>query len=265
MMKNEQAIGIFDSGLGGLTVVKEVLKALPGENIVYFGDTARVPYGNKSKKTVCRFSIENADFLIKRKVKIIVVACNTSCSLSLNVLKKKYKVPVVGVIEPAVRKAVERSHSLRIGVIGTRSTIKSNIYNQALKKINKKARVFSKSCPLFVPLVEENWINDKTTLDIGRKYLSELKKREIDALILACTHYPLLMRLIQKIMGRQVVLINSAKEVARQVKKLLKLNGRLREPGREGKSLFFVSDEPAQFIEVGEKFLGRKISCVRKV
>ncbi|MCK5306018.1 MAG: glutamate racemase [Candidatus Omnitrophica bacterium] len=264
-MENNQAIGIFDSGLGGLTVIRELLKALPNENIVYFGDTARVPYGNKSKKTISRFSIENADFLIKHKVKIIVVACNTSCSLSLNLLKKKYKVPVVGVIEPAVRKAVERSRGLRVGVIGTRGTIKSNVYNQALKRINKRIKIFSKSCPLFVPLIEEDWINDDITLNIGRRYLSELKKREIDTLILACTHYPLLMKAIRKIMGREVELINSAEEVAGHVKELLELSGGLRGAKQKGRCLFYVSDEPAQFVKVGGKFLGRKISCVRKV
>ncbi len=246
-------------------MVKELLKALPNESIVYFGDTARVPYGNKSKKTVCKFSVENADFLIKHEVKIIIVACNTSCSLSLNVLKKKYKVPVIGVIEPAVRKAVERSRGLRVGVIGTRSTIKSNVYNRALKKINKKVKIFSKSCPLFVPLIEENWINDDITLNIAGRYLSDLKKREIDTLILACTHYPLLMRTIQKIMGRRVELINSAEEVAGQVKEHLELSGRLREAKQKGRCLFYVSDEPAQFVKIGGKFLGRKMSRVRKV
>ena len=263
-MKKNQAIGVFDSGLGGLTVVKEILKALPYENIIYFGDTARVPYGNKSKKTITKFSIENVNFLKKFNVKIIIVACNTSCSLSINTLKKKYKIPIVGVISPAVKKALNLSKNLRLGIIGTRSTIKSNVYPRGLKILNKNVKVFSRSCPLFVPLVEEDWINEKVTLDIAKKYLLPLKAKDIDTLILACTHYPLLTDIISKIMTKKVRLINSAKEVAQEVKRVLMRKHYLETKKRTPICRFYVSDEPEQFVKLGQRFLGRRIERIRK-
>lgn len=265
MNKKNQAIGVFDSGLGGLTVVKEILKLLPNEKIIYFGDTAHLPYGNKSKETVTRFSIENTKFLLKFKVKVIVVACNTSCSLSLKTLKKKYKIPLVGVIEPAVTKALELSRNLRIGVIGTNSTIKSGIYQETLKKKNSKVKVFSKSCPLFVPLVEEDWAKEKITKDIALKYLTLLKKEKIDTLILACTHYPLLKGVIKQVMGPGIKLIDSAKEVARDVKNLLNKERALRPTSKDKSLTIYVSDEPVRFIEAARKIFGQKIKYIRKV
>jgi len=264
MIRN-QAIGIFDSGCGGLTVVKEIIKTLPHEKIIYFGDTARVPYGNKSKKTVTKFSIDNTEFLLKFSVKIIVIACNTSCSLSINALKRKYDTPIIGVISSAVKKAYALSGNKRIGVIGTRSTILSKIYEKRLKSIDKKVKVYSESCPLFVPLVEENWVNEKITRDIARKYLAPLKRGNIDTLILGCTHYPLLVKTIQKIMGKKIKLVNSAKEVARDVKKILQDKRALRESRGKTDYVFYVSDEPERFKKLAVLFLGRKIKHVREV
>jgi glutamate racemase len=257
-------IGIFDSGLGGLTVAKEIFKQLPYEDVIYFGDTARVPYGNKSKKTVTKFSLENADFLKKHNVKLIIVACNTACSLSLPVLKKKIGIPVVGVIEPAVKKAIEVSKNDNIGIIGTNSTINSKAYDKKIKKINKKARISSKSCPLFVPLVEEGWLNSNITRKIAQMYLESLKKDKIDTLILACTHYPLLKNVIRQTMGQKVKLIDSAGEVAKVVKSVLVANNSLRQSKHTPVYSYYVSDEPLNFAKIGAKFLGRSIKKVKR-
>lgn len=261
----DRPIGIFDSGVGGLTVVKEIEKILPDEKIIYFGDTARVPYGTKSKATITKFSLENVKFLLKFKVKLIVVACNTSSSLALNTLRYNFNVPIVGVIEPGVSKAAEISKSKRIGVIGTRATISSKVYEKRIKRIAPRASVVSRSCPLFVPLVEEGWLGAKITRDIAKTYLSVFKNKKIDALILGCTHYPLLKRVIRKVIDGGVELVDSASETAALVKKLLIEKNLIFKKKRELNHGFFVSDEPAGFMRIGEKFLGRKINFVKKV
>jgi glutamate racemase len=266
--KNKNAnkpIGIFDSGLGGLTVAKEVIKQLPHEDIVYFGDTARVPYGNKSKKTITRFSLDNAAFLSKRNVKIIIVACNTSSSLSLQALKKKLNIPVLGVIEPAVKKALEVSQNKKIGIIGTKSTINSMAYEKRIKRLDKKNKTFSRSCPLFVPLVEEGWLDKKITRDVAGIYLENFKKKNIDTLILACTHYPLLKKVIAKVVGPKVNLIDSANEVAREVRLILEKNDMLNKRTGKAKYSYYVSDESEQFARIGARFLGKKIARIKKV
>jgi glutamate racemase len=264
-MKDRQVIGIFDSGFGGLTVAKEIIKALPHENIIYFGDTARVPYGNKSKKVVTKFSKENTEFLLKFNIKAVVVACNTSCSLSIDFLRKKYKIPIIGVVEPAINKAASNTRNFKVGVIGTTSTIKSNSYIKKLKKKNPQIAVYVKDCPLFVPLVEENWTTGPITLSIAHKYLNFLKKKKIDTLILGCTHYPLLINTIQKVMGGRVSLINSAKEVAQDLKIILEKNNIFNRQKSRGKIRFFVSDEPERFKKLGANFLNSPIENVRKV
>jgi len=260
-----QPIGIFDSGLGGLTVAKEIFRQLPYEDVIYYGDTARVPYGNKSKKTITKFSLENADFLKEYNVKLIIVACNTACSLSLQALKKKIDIPIVGVIEPAVKRAIQISKNGKIGIIGTNSTINSKAYDKKIKKIDKAMQVSSKSCPLFVPLVEEGWLNKDITYKIAKTYLDCFKRRNVDTLILACTHYPLLIKVISTIMGSKVKLVDSASEVAKVAKTTLKRIDSLSEEKEKPSYQFYVSDEPAYFTKVGEKFLGRKINCARKV
>jgi len=261
---SSKSIGIFDSGLGGLTVAKEIFRQLPYEDVIYFGDTARVPYGNKSKKTITKFSLENADFLKKHNVKLIVVACNTACSLSLSALKKKIDIPIVGVIEPAVKKAIEISKNGRIGIIGTNGTVNSKAYDKKIKKLDKKIIISSKSCPLFVPLVEEGWLDEDITYKIAQRYLDCLKKNNIDTLILACTHYPLLKKVIKKIMGSKVKLIDSASEVAKVVKAVLDEDKALRKNKRISKYAYYVSDEPFRFAKIGAKFLGRSITKVKR-
>lgn len=257
-------IGIFDSGLGGLTVVKEIIKKLPSEDIVYFGDTARVPYGSKSKETVTRFSVENVEFLLRFNAKLIIVACNTSSSLSINVLRSRFKIPVIGVIEPGVKKAVSVTGNRRIGVIGTKATIASHSYEKEIKRHDGDIKCITQSCPLFVPLVEEQWIRNKVTRIVAERYLRPVIGQKVDTLILGCTHYPLLKAVMRKIVGRGVKLIDSAEEVAWDAKRLLEREGMLRKDGR-ARHRFFVSDEPANFKKIGEKFLGRKISFIKKV
>ena len=257
-------IGIFDSGVGGLTVVKEMLKKLPNEDIIYFGDTARVPYGNKSNKTIIRFSIENSLFLLGFDVKMIVAACNTSSSTSLKVLKKNFKVPIVGVIQPGVRGAARCTKNRRIGIIGTRTTIASRSYEKQLKKLIPKAKIFTQACPLFVPLAEEGWINNGVAGDVAKAYLRPLKKNKIDTLILGCTHYPIMKNKIKKIVGKEVRLVDSAKQLAEEIKDILDVRNMAAGRKSQGSLKFYVSDEPEKFAQLGEKFLGRKIKIVKK-
>ncbi len=257
-------IGIFDSGVGGLTVVDKVFRLLPNENIVYFGDTARVPYGNKSKETVTRFSKEIVKFLSSFKVKLIIVACNTASSLSLGALKKAFSIPVIGVIKPGVEEALKTSKTGRIGVIGTERTISSSAYEKEIESTGRNSFVIQKSCPLFVPLVENRWLSGDITLKIVRKNLAPLLARNIDTLILGCTHYPLLKKAIQKIAGEKVRLIDSSIAVAKYTKHLLD-NKNLR--GNTGKTYakFFVSDDTEGFIRLAKVFLRRNIKAKRIV
>jgi glutamate racemase len=262
----EPPIGIFDSGIGGLTVFKAVRREVPGENIVYFGDTARVPYGTKSKETITRFSVDNVHFLEGFRVKMVIVACNTASSLSLEALQKKFPIPVVGVIEPGARAAIKATRKGRIGVIGTKSTIGSNAYETWLKKLDPAVQVYSGACPLFVPFVEEGWLEGDIVAKVAETYLKPFKEFGVDTLILGCTHYPLLTRVIQRVMGPKVQLINSGDETAGEAKRLMKklgIDNRSRDGGNELR--FFVSDEPEQFRTLGERFLGSPIPCVNKV
>lgn len=263
-MSDPRPIGIFDSGVGGLTVVSQIERILPREEMVYFGDTARVPYGTKSKETITKFSVENIEFLMKHDVKLVVVACNTASSLSLNFLKRCFRVPVIGVIEPGAKTAASVTRNNRIGVIGTQATVSSGAYEKALRKISSRVSVYSQSCPLFVPLVEEGWLGGKVTLEVASVYLRSLKKRSIDALILGCTHYPLLKDVIRKVMGRNVLLIDSAEEVAKETRGILDVNGLLNSSKGDKRHKFFVSDEPGRFIKLGMRFLKKRIECVKR-
>lgn len=261
----DKPIGIFDSGIGGLTVVKEVIKLLPYENIVYFGDTARVPYGIKSKETIIKFSLENTLFLLQKDVKMIVVACNTSSSLALPIMRKHFKIPIIGVIMPGAKEAVYATKNGKIGVIGTRATINSRAYEEEIKRLDCTIKVYSQSCPMFVPIVEEGWMNDGIATKVAEKYLSPLKARGIDTLILGCTHYPLLKRKIQEITGSGVTLIDSAQQVAVEVKQVLSQEGILNNGRRAPSREYFVSDEVAIFKNVAKMFLGSELKEVRKV
>ena len=256
-------IGVFDSGVGGLTVVKELIQQLPREDIVYFGDTARVPYGIKSKETVIRFSIENILFLLKQDVKLICVACNTASSFALPVIKNHFKVPIVGVISPGVREAVYATQNKRIGVIGTKGTIKSRTYEIEINQLEPDVKVTAVACPLFVPFVEEGWLSGDVVLDVARTYLKPLKDAKVDTVILGCTHYPLLKPVIKRVLGDNVTLIDSAKQVAVEVKKILGSENILNEKGK-GKHSFYVSDNPEWFSGLAERFLGKSLKNVKK-
>lgn len=264
-MSDKRPIGVFDSGVGGLTVVSQLCKILPGEDIVYFGDTARVPYGTKSKETITKFSVENAEFLMEKNVKLIVVACNTASSLGLDFLKRCFRVPLLGVIEPGAKGAIAATRNNRVGVVGTSATIASGAYEAAIHKIDPKISVYGCSCPLFVPLVEEGWLNKTVTHDIAMTYLAPMRRKNVDTLILGCTHYPLLKDTIQKTVGGKVVLIDSAREVAKEARAILDSAGLLNDSKRSAKQCFFVSDEPARFIRMAERFLKRRILCAKRV
>ncbi len=259
-------IGIFDSGIGGLTVLKEIRREIPNEDIVYFGDTAHVPYGTKSKETITRFSVDNIRFLKSFDVKIAVVACNTASSLSLDALKEKFSLPIIGVIEPGAKQALTRTKKRRIGVIGTKATIGSGAYETCLKRLDPAVKVYSQSCPLFVPLVEEGWLDGEVVKKVAHVYLDGLKAFGIDTLILGCTHYPLLSSMIQRTIGEKVQLVNSAEETAKEARQLLrKLDLAAPKKTKSQETRFYVSDEPEQFRVLGERFLGRSIASVAKV
>jgi len=255
-------IGVFDSGLGGLTVVKELIRQLPSEDIVYYGDTARVPYGTKSRRSIISFSKENTKILLKHKVKMIIVACNSSSSYALDSLRKEFRVPIIGVIGAGAQKAAVLTQNNRVGVIATSATIASGQYIKMVKHYKKVIKVFSKACPLFVPLVEEGWFTKPVTLEVAKNYLEFLKKSSIDTLILGCTHYPLLKRTIQKVMGKKVVLVDSAKEVACEVKQLLHETDCRRILKRKARYKFLISDRPQEFKRIAKNFLGTEIKNI---
>lgn len=261
---NNKGIGVFDSGLGGLTVVKEIMSLLPDEQIIYLGDTARYPYGNKTKETIIRFSKENTAFLIKKKVKIIVVACNTASALALKEIKHAFDIDIIGVIEAGARAAVEVTKNKRIGVIGTKATIASNAYIDSIKKYGPQSRVFAKAAPLLVPLVEEGWIANKETESILRSYLKNFDSSGIDTLLLGCTHYPLLKPLIRKIMPK-INIIDSAREMAKTVRAILEARDLTAKRNNRGKSEFFVTDTPDTFNKVGKMFLKKDMILAKRV
>jgi glutamate racemase len=258
------SIGMFDSGIGGLTVLKEVRSLLPRENIIYLGDTARVPYGNKSPYTVTRYALETALFLLAKGIKALVIACNTSSALSLNILKKKLPIPVIGVIDPAASAAAKQTKSKKIGVIGTKATVKSTAYERSVRKVDRHVQVLSQACPLFVPIVEEGWEDSEVARLVVRKYLTPFQDSGIDVLVLGCTHYPILQRTIRKEIGPGVFIVNTGRETALQVRDLLSARGLLRDSGAGG-STYFVTDSPETFSEVGSRFLGEPIRGVKLV
>lgn len=260
----KKPIGVFDSGVGGLTVVKELIQQLPGEDIVYFGDTARVPYGIKSRETVVRFSVENILFLLKHDVKLICVACNTASSFALPVIKSNFRVPVVGVITSGVREAVYATQNKRIGVIGTRGTIKSHTYENEIHQLDPSVKVVTAACPLFVPFAEEGLYSGEIVKKVAENYLSVIKRAKVDTVILGCTHYPLLKPVIREVLGKDITLIDSAKQVAIEVKKILSVEGLLNSGRIKGLSRFFVSDNPEWFKDLAVRFLGKKVTNVEK-
>ena len=254
---SQKPIGVFDSGIGGLTVLKELLARLPNENFVYFGDTARVPYGNKSSDTVRRFSSENVKLLLERGVKMVVVACNTATADALPQLQSEFKLPIIGVIQPGVRAALAASHNGRIGVIGTSGTIRSMAYQNGILAVKPDARVVSKACPLFVPLVEEGWTDTQVTRLVVEEYLKPLAGLDIDTLVLGCTHYPLLKSVIGALLGNGVTLVDSAIEISRETASLLDQH-KLASKGPGGHFDIILSDTSPTFAEIASRFLGRR-------
>lgn len=257
-------IGVFDSGIGGLTVVRALMHRLPHENIVYFGDTARVPYGPKSPQVIREYSGQDTDFLVRHDVKMIVVACNTVSAVALDVVQKHSKVPVVGVIIPGARSAVRVTTKKRVGVIGTIGTISSNAYANAIRQFDASVEVIGQACPLFVPLAEEGWVDHKATELIAKEYLFPLKLQKIDTLVLGCTHYPILRDAITKVLDDTVRLIDSGEAAAEEVEDVLKQLELRNSSSQKANVQFFVSDIPHKFSEVGERFLGDKLGKVRR-
>ncbi len=250
MSQKDAPIGVFDSGVGGLTVAREIMRQIPNEKIVYFGDTARVPYGSKSKETVTRFSKQIVRFLQTFQVKTIVVACNTASAYALDELERETDIPVLGVLKPGAKTAAEVTKNGKIGVIATEATIGSQMYTKYIKELNKQVTIYGKACPLFVPLVEEGLWQDPVTDEIARRYLAELIDIDIDTLILGCTHYPLIRSTLGRIMGEKVTLVNPAYETARELKELLIARDILnQEPHRLGTNQyeFYVSDGAEKF------------------
>lgn len=263
--KTQKPVGVFDSGLGGLTFVREIRRLLPHESIVYFGDLARLPYGTKSKEQILSFSIQNTLFLMKQKVKAVVIACNSSSSAAYSFLKKSFNLPIVDVIEPAVCSALSATRSGRIGVIATQATVDSQAYEKALKRLNPSVQVFTAACPLFVPLVEEGWLDGKVTREVAKTYLDPLKKKKIDTLILGCTHYPMLKKAIVQTVGKGIRIVDSVAPAAQKLAFLLQ-EKRLSCGSKNAGSLkIYVSDKPRNFVPVGEKFLGEKMNFVEVV
>jgi glutamate racemase len=259
---SSQCIGVFDSGVGGLTVLQQLMQVLPSERFIYFGDTARLPYGEKSRETIIRYSIENALFLIEKNIKMLVIACNTASAYALEKLQQMFNIPVIGVIEPGAECAVRSSRGKRIAVLGTKGTISSQIYQKAILKKEINAFVFSLACPLFVSLVEEHYIHYPAARLIVKDYLKPLKEQQIDTLLLGCTHYPLLKHLIQDELGNGIAIVDSAATCAEHVSAILRERGLNNTKSNLPACEYFVSDDPSKFQSLGQKFLGMPINQV---
>ncbi len=259
------AIGVFDSGVGGLTVLKALMRRLPGESTLYLGDTARVPYGTKSPEVVTLYSIKNAEFLLERGIKLLVVACNTASSVALPELEAHLRVPVLGVIAPGARAAAAKSRSGKIGVIGTPGTIRSGAYQRELQAARPDVQVSARACPMFVPLAEEGWVTGDVPRLVAREYLAPLVATGVDTLVLGCTHYPLLRDVIAEVMGPGVALVDSAEATAEAVAAVLASKGALEAESRAAEHRYFVTDVPERFMDVGAKFLGQPLSGAEHV
>ncbi|CCJ32961.1 glutamate racemase [Caloramator australicus] len=258
-------IGVFDSGIGGLTVVKEIMEFLPNENIVYFGDTARVPYGTKSAETVTRYAFQNTRFLLTKDVKAIVVACNTASAVSLDALQESFDIPIIGVIKPGAFAAVKATLNKKIGIIGTEGTVNSRAYERVIRKLLPEAEIYAYPCPLFVPIVEEGWANTKVSYMVAEEYLKPLKDSNIDSLVMGCTHYPLLMKVVDDVLEHKVKLINPARETALELKNILTEKGIENSQNVAAQYEYYVSDNPEKFKKVGGNFLEHDIINIKKI
>lgn len=266
-MDRNAPIGVFDSGIGGLTVAREIMRQMPEERIVYFGDTARLPYGSKSQETVIRYSRQILRFLQSKEVKAIVIACNTASAYALETVEKELDIPVIGVVNAGARTAVNATRNGKIGVIGTEGTISSGIYTEVMESMKPDIEVTGKSCPLFVPLVEEGLLHDSVTDEIASRYLSVLKGRYIDTLVLGCTHYPLLRSTLRRLMGNEVTLVNPAYETAIELKQLLKEHHMGCDPqtGTGEKYQFYVSDLAEKFTAFATSILPDEVKETKKI
>jgi glutamate racemase len=262
-ISKEKPIGVFDSGVGGLTVMKEIIRRLPGESILYLGDTARVPYGIRSPETVSRYSHESARFLISKDIKMLVVACNTSSSVSLGFLKREFNVPVIGVVEPGAKAAAAKTKFRKVSIIGTEATIKSGSYEMAIKEIDSSIKVTGIPCPLFVPLIEEGWLDGEVVTLTAEKYLSGIRSGGVDVLVLGCTHYPMIKDVIAGVTG--IPLIDSAVETAREVERVLGGVNMLFKEDRTPLREFYVTDSPEKFADISENFLGYEATNISKI
>lgn len=257
------AIGVFDSGVGGLTVLRQMMELLPHEHLIYLGDTARYPYGSKSAEVVRRYSLENTEFLVDKGIKMLVVACNSAAAVALGLLAERFALPVVGVIEPGARQAARQTRNRKVGIIGTEATIASGAYTRALRQFDDTLEIYTRACPLFVPLAEEGWTDNAVAREAAGAYLTSLKRSGIDTLVLGCTHYPLLAPAIGAVMGPKVTLVDSAHTTAVAVRDTLVRYGFARRSG-EGSVSFFVTDVPERFSKVASRFIGQKVdSAVR--
>ena len=265
MKENKKYIGVFDSGLGGLTVLKELKKSMPNESFIYFGDTAHLPYGNKSKASVVKYSLNIANFLFTQQVKAIVVACNTASAVALEELNKQYSIPVLNVVDPSVLKAVSHSKSKTIGVIGTETTILSGTYQKKINKINAEIEVVTQACPLFVPIIEEGLINKQFSNYIAEYYLQNLKKTPVDTLILGCTHYPLFKSIIAKHIHSKVLIVDSAKATSEYVLKYLNNKKLLSKNKMILEDRYYVSDKPAVFNHLAKSILSIDANAVQQI
>lgn len=267
-MDRNAPVGIFDSGVGGLTVAREVIRQMPEERIIYFGDTARVPYGSKSKETIIRYSRQIIRFLQSKQVKAIVIACNTASAYALEAVKRELDIPIIGVIDAGVKMAAASTHNGKVGVIGTEATIRSGIYTESIHELNPQIEVTGKACPLFVPLVEEGLLHDSVTDEIASRYLNDLKRRYIDTLVLGCTHYPLLRSTMRRLMGDEVTLVNPAYETAIQLKQLLaarSLNRDVTDGAAGDQYRFYVSDLAEKFTDFATSILPDQVKETRKI
>ena len=264
-MPDSRPIGVFDSGLGGLTVAKAIKEKLPNENIVYLGDTARVPYGNKSTLLVTDYATQITNFLLEENAKLIVVACNTASALALPALQSEFQVQILGVILPGSKAAVHATRNKHVGVIGTIATINSNAYSQALNEIDSSIQITAQACPLFVPLVEEGWLNGPVPSEVTASYLKSINVANVDTLILGCTHYPLLKPMIQEHVNDNTVLIDSAETVAEEASTILLEKKMMADSNNKGLLKCFVTDFPVQFESIAERFLGYSLDNVRTV
>lgn len=261
---DNRKIGVFDSGLGGLTVVREMQRLMPEESVIYFGDIARLPYGSKSKEAITEFSHQIMRFLLKHDVKAVIIACGTASANALEDLQRTYQLPITGVVEPGAREAARTTKNGRIGITGTEATIRSEAYDRLLKGLDPQIEVFSKACPLFVPLVEEGWFKDEITRSVVQRYLAELKLQKVDTLVLGCTHYPLLKRLIGEEIGEEVILVNPSSSVVKEMKEYLQQQD-MQSSAAQGEYEFYVSDSTEKFRQFGQQVLEIEDLKVRRI